>query len=160
MSSDKTAALGKVTDGEALRKSEASAYEEVAGDYYASRLALIRKMFDKNLVVVKEGANWKGVYRDPRPEEETLQDAPRGVTALYDRAQVQQYGLCKEDKDNQERNTIDQVLQKYNLPRSALTQFPDYPVVWRMVLSGPVNTEMLEKVKRHVKRAVGQQKAN
>src|SRR5262249_39347070 len=102
MASDKTA-LGRVTEGDPLLPSEAKAYDEIAADYHAGRLPLIRKMFDKNLVVIKEGGNWKGVYRNPRPDEETLHDGI-GVTALYDHADALKYGLCKEDKDNEQRN--------------------------------------------------------
>jgi membrane-bound serine protease (ClpP class) len=162
MSSDPPAHLGKVTaPGRTLeRKVERVAYEDGAGD----RLALIRKMYDPSVVLFKarpgrpdekKGPLYFDAAGKPRPEGDPVPDFGPGETALYTAAQAREFGLCQQAP----QNSLDDVLSTYRLGRASLYQALDHRVAWRIVVSGPLNGEMKEKVQRRVRRALGQ-KAN
>src|SRR5438270_236621 len=106
--------------GEALGEPERVAYDEVARSRYP--LALVRKMYDRNLVVVKARAGDKAGerYRDARegPGERVLL---AGNAARYDFKQAREFGLCQQDA----RATVaDVAIVAYQLPRAALDPDP------------------------------------
>jgi membrane-bound ClpP family serine protease len=152
------ATLGHVVarPDQSLSEAERRWYEEVAKDRFP--LAIVRKMYDRNLVVVKKLVGQKGdLYRDQR-DEPTGEEILRGDPALYTFAQAREYGLCQP----QPRETIAQLVEDYQLPRSSLLQDPllgRTPVVWRIEVAGPINGELKEKLKRRIDRCLGQ-KAN
>jgi membrane-bound ClpP family serine protease len=160
MSKEPASSLGKVAEpGKPLDATERLAYELITRGRFP--LALIHKMHDADLVVikvrptVKTGDRYRDANEKPRVEGEPVPDLGRGVTAAYNFEQAREFNLCQREP----RDDLNQVLLAYDMPRSALAQFPEQPIVWRMTLSGQVNGEMVERTKRHIKRALGN-KAN
>jgi membrane-bound ClpP family serine protease len=64
-------------------------------------------------------------------------------------------GLCQPIP----RNSIDEVRERYQLPPASLYPALERVVAWRVVVSGPITGELKEKVKRRVRKALGE-KAN
>jgi hypothetical protein len=159
MSKDPPSRLGRIpAPGRPLKPVERLAYEEIARNRYP--LALVRKMFDRDLTVVKVPPGQKGDrYVDgndrPRPRGEPVTDLGPGDTAFYTFTQASEFGLCQQAA----RNSLDEVREAYNLPRSALHTALDRVVACRVLAAGTLNGELREKVQRRVKRALGQ-KAN
>jgi membrane-bound ClpP family serine protease len=148
MSSDPKAHLGKVTDpGQQLGKVQQTAYLDTAVRRGRS-VALVRKMFDETFDVAKKD----GKYVDARLGGDPVLDLGRGDTTLYDFTLASKLGLC----DDRPRNSLDQVLNLYELPRDSSVRLPEHPVAWRIPLSGTINGEMREKLQRRVKYALGQ----
>jgi membrane-bound ClpP family serine protease len=152
------AKLGAVVrNGEALPRLEREAYDDVARNRYP--LALVRKMHDKNVVVVKARAGDKGDrYREQRDEPNGEVVLPAGDLALFTFPQAREVGLCQQEA----WENVADLAAAYQLPRSSLDQDPllgRTPVVWRIDVAGPINGELKEKVIRRVKRVLGQ-KAN
>ena len=78
-----------------------------------------------------------------------------GETVLYTFTQARDLGLCQPVA----RNSIDEVRERYQLPPVSLQPALDRVIAWRVVLDGPITGELKEKVKRRVRKALGQ-KAN
>jgi membrane-bound ClpP family serine protease len=155
MSKDPPAALGKVAEGERpLEELDREAYEKIPNKRYSS--VLIRKMYDRKVEVIKAR---QGGYRDaneePRPRGEPVSGLGPGDTVLYTFTQARELNLCQAVP----RNTIDEVRERYQLPPASLYPSLDHIVAWRIVLKGPINGEMTERVKRRVSQALGR-KAN
>ncbi len=155
LSKDPPAQFGKITDGEkSLEKLDREAYDEIF--HKPALSALIRKMYDRNVEVLKTR---QGGYRDanerPRPQGEAVGGLGPGDTALYSFAQASELGLCQPVP----RNSIDEVRERYQLPPGSLYPALDRVVAWRVVVSGPITGELKEKVKRRVRKALGE-KAN
>ena len=77
----------------------------------------------------------------PAPAGEPIADLGRNITASYNFEQARDYGFCQKDA----RDDIKQVLDSYQLPRSALSEMPDTPIVWQMTLSRPITASMKEE---------------
>ncbi|HEY7426549.1 MAG TPA: hypothetical protein VH682_20105, partial [Gemmataceae bacterium] len=155
MSKDPPAALGKVAEGDRpLEELDREAYEKIPNKRYSP--VLIRKMYDRKVEVIKAR---QGGYRDankqPRPRGEPVSGLGPGDTVLYTFAQARELNLCQAVP----RNTIDEVRERYQLPPASLYPSLDRIVAWRIVLKGPINGEMTERVKRRVSQALGR-KAN
>src|SRR6185312_15597981 len=129
-------------------------YDKVPAKRYPS--ILIRKMYDKNVEVIKSR---QGDFRDardrPRPQGEPVSGLGPGDTALYSFVQARDLGLCQPIP----RNSIDEVRERYHLPPEILYPSLDRILAWRIVVSGPITGELTEKVKRRIRKALGQ-KAN
>lgn len=157
MSADPEARLGKVApSGKSLDKVAQVAYEDVPRNRYP--LVLVRKMYDRDLVVLRAPPGHKGerfIATGPQAPagSEAVPELGPGDTAAYNFRQARDFGLCQQT----ERNTIDDVLEAYHLDRSALSQPLDRRVAWRLVVSGTVNGELREKLQRRVRRALGAQ---
>ncbi|HEY7327901.1 MAG TPA: NfeD family protein [Gemmataceae bacterium] len=155
MSQDPPAHLGKVADGQhPLERVDRTAYDDFANKGYPA--ALIRKMFDAGVEVIK---GRDGKYYDANdkqaPKGEPVSGLSRGETALYSFDQASKLGLCQQ----MPCNNIDEALDRYRLPRTSLFPTLDRHHAWRIVLKGPINAEMIERVKRRVRQALGD-KAN
>jgi membrane-bound ClpP family serine protease len=155
LSQDPPARLGKVVEGDRpLEKLDREAYEQLANNRLPP--VLIRKMYDRTVEVVKTR---QGGYRDanekPRPQGDPVSELGPGETALYTFAQARDFGLCQALP----RNSIDAVIERYQLPPSSLYPALDRIVAWRIVLKGPINGEMKERTERRIRQALGR-KAN
>jgi membrane-bound ClpP family serine protease len=162
MSTDPVAHLGRVADKDRpLDATERNAYREFAQGRFP--LALIEKMFDSNMIVirvkptVKEGDRYRSDDERPRPDGEPVPDLGRGVVANYTFEQALNYGLLQTQREP--LNSLKAALAQYELPASILYQMPDHPNVWKKVLTGPIDGGMKERIERFVRRARGQ-KAN
>jgi len=161
MSASPSAVLGPIVDWSAdqprpepkpLDRAEQAAYAEVIEGRGFDEL-MIHKMYDRNLAVLKD-KNRPASRRAGNADEEARISDPqlrRDVTASFNYERAKAYLPNAKDSCD----TLDQLLELKHLPHSALIQFPEYPQVWRMVLFGPINGEMKEKVQRHVNRALG-----
>jgi membrane-bound ClpP family serine protease len=155
MADNPSAKFGKVAEpGKPLEELDRLAYDKIPNPRYPS--VLIRKMYDKNVEVLKAR---QGEYRDanerPRPQGEPVTGLSAGDTALYSFAQARDLSLCQPVP----RNSIDEVRDRYQLPPASLYPALDHISAWRIVVSGPITGELKEKVKRRVRKALGQ-KAN
>lgn len=152
------AKLGEVWSKERpLDKNEQKTYEDMAGIMKAGP---VMRMIDANVKLVQ--ANHKGsiIYVDQRkleakdPAYAEVQAAnltpitmPTGV-ALYD---IQQAGRFK--LFSQQANNIDEIREKYGLSAASVTADPLRGKAMRPVhilLEGPIDTALREKVKRQV----------
>jgi membrane-bound ClpP family serine protease len=138
--------------GEAVDDEKARIYERFARNRYP--VALVRKMFDRSLVVVKARPGDNGErYRDAR-EGAGERVLLAGNTARYDFKQAREFGLCQQEP----RPTVLAVAEAYRLPPSALDPDPllgRAPSVWLLGVDGPVTPALRERLNRQVKRAVG-----
>jgi membrane-bound ClpP family serine protease len=155
MSKEPAARFGKITSpDQPLEELDRATYDKVPSKRYPP--VLIHKMYDANVEVIKSR---EGAYRDgrdrPRPQGEPVSGLGPGDTVLYSFAQARDLGLCQPVP----RNSIDEVRERYHLPPESLYPTLDRIVAWRIVLSGPITGEIKEKVKRRVRKALGQ-KAN
>jgi membrane-bound ClpP family serine protease len=155
MSQEPPASFGKIVDGQTpLERLDRLAYDDIPNQRYPS--VLIHKMYDKNVEVIKAR---DGKYRDshdkPQPKGDPVSGLGAGETALYTFAQARELGLCQPLP----RNSLDEVRERYQLPPASLYPALDHIVAWRIILKGPINGEMKERVKRRVRQALGQ-KAN
>jgi membrane-bound serine protease (ClpP class) len=150
----RTPGFGRVNQDPAkpLPPKQRDAYLELARNRFST--ALVQKMFDFNLVVVR--------VRDPGPNGERFQDAAakagdpvpglgRDGVAFYTFDQAKEYGLCQQTP----LNKIDEVLAEYGLSRSNLTELPDKTDPWRVVVAGALYPPLAESTKRHVHDALG-----
>jgi membrane-bound serine protease (ClpP class) len=152
--------LGQVTGPERkLDRIQRLAYEELRGK---RPLAVIRKMFDPDVVLLKVWAQEiKGGdrYRDANapgaPHGDLVRDLGAGVIGLYNFKQAREFGLCEQTP----ANTLETVMTTYGLSRASLQPSLEHTVAWRVVLSGALNAELRDKTERRIKRALGQ-KAN
>jgi membrane-bound serine protease (ClpP class) len=147
------AKLGAVVHGDVeLPKVERDVYDWASRNHYP--LALVRKMLDKKVEVVKARAGDKGdryLERQQDPNGEVV--LPAGDVALFTFPQASAFGLCQQ----QPWEKVADLAGAYGLPRSSLEQDPllgRTPVVWRIDVSGPINGELKEKMKRRVGRAL------
>lgn len=151
-----------------LSKSERVAYEEVIEGRDPSRRALVLKMLDRDMVVLKarklDGqSDW---YIDAREREamrkqgivvvdETPVLREGALSTLFSAAQCQEFGLCQSFFLE---NRL-QVIEKYNLPPTSLrgdVLQGRNPVVWRKEVRGTVNGAFDESLRRGIRRAIGQ----
>jgi membrane-bound serine protease (ClpP class) len=156
MSQEPPAHLGKAADAQhPLERLDRLAYDDLANKGYPN--VLIRKMYDADVDVVRGRDR---VYYDAKEKSapknaEPVSGLSRGETALYSFDQARDLGLCQQ----MPCNNIDEVLARHQLPRASLYPTLDRLHAWRIVLRGPINGEMKERVKRRVRQALGD-KAN
>ncbi|HWG41815.1 MAG TPA: NfeD family protein [Gemmataceae bacterium] len=155
LSNNPPAHLGKVAEADRpLKDWQRDPYIKLSNTRYPP--VLIRKMFDSKVEVIKSR---QGAYRDgndkPRPKGATVAGLGAGETALYSFAQARDLGLCQPIA----RNSLDEVRQRYQLPSSSLYPPLDHLVAWRIVVSGPLDVPLKDKVKRRIADALGR-KAN
>jgi membrane-bound ClpP family serine protease len=154
MSKDPPAALGKITEGDRpLEGLDREAYATIANQRYPA--VLIRKMYDRTVEVIKAQGAYRDANEKPRPHGDPVSGLGPGETALYTFAQARDFGLCQA----KERNSLDEVIKRYQLPPSSLYPPLDRIVAWRMVLKGPINGEMKERTQRRIGQAL-ERKAN
>jgi membrane-bound ClpP family serine protease len=150
----KTAELGDVVrdPGETLDPVKRLAYDEVARNRLPS--ALVRKMYDRELVVVRTPDGAGDRYRDAREAKAGEPVLLSGTTARYTFAQASGFGLCQPDP----RETVADVAAAYHLGRESLENDPQLgraPVAWLIAVEGPINPELRERLPRRIRRALG-----
>ena len=157
MSSD--ARLGRVVEaGGSLLTSEKAAYEEMNGSRFPP--ALIRKMYDRDLTVVKlflPDRDGNRYVDEQKANQEKLKNAPvdrlgAGDVAFYDFAQAKELGLCQRDEP---QNTLADALAAFRLPRSSVYPLLDHTTAFLVTARGEVNGQLKEDVERRLDRALG-----
>jgi membrane-bound ClpP family serine protease len=156
MSKEPAARLGKVAepDRPLNELTQLTAYQDYPNKRY--RFVFIRKMFDKNVEIIKaRDGKYYDVKDKNRPQGEPVAGLSPDDTALYTFAQAKDFELCQPLP----RETIDDVRERYQLPPSSLYAPLDHIVAWRIMVSGEITGALKEKVKRRIRSALGQ-KAN
>jgi membrane-bound serine protease (ClpP class) len=135
-----------------LPQSERTAYIEVG-----ARLneALVRKLFDRELVVVESK---KGGFVDATSPDAVPRAEPRfpifrpGQLAEYTFPVAREVGLCELDP----RENRQDVADAYTLPRESLQEPPllDRVVAWQIPVRGEVNGALREQLQRRIDRAL------
>jgi membrane-bound ClpP family serine protease len=149
-SSDPSAALGRVTTrDQSLKPEERTAYDRLGRDHPP---VLVRKMYDASVGVIKVADHYRDANENPRPQGEPVPDLGPGETALYAFIKAKDLNLCQPVP----RASLDEVRERYHLPRSSLYQPLDRVNAWRIKVEGPINGELQEKVQRRIRRALGQ----
>src|SRR5262245_47099638 len=141
--------LGQVVaPGKSLPRVEQTAYEEVTRNRYPA--ALVRKMYDPNVEVVKAGDQFLDAAARPRQGGQPVAGLAPGELAYYNFALAREVGLCQQLPSA----SLDEVRVAYSLLRTSLKRALDRTVCWRIPLDGPVNGELVEQTKRRVERAL------
>ena len=169
MSAEPAARIGRVAaPGRPLANYEEAAYlSDKDGTkpvvwFHFSR-AVVRKMFDRDLVVV-EASEADGGERF-RSEQEAarakvnarpVEGLGQGDVAFYDFQQAKALGLCHQADPV---NTLADALAGFNLPRSSVYTMLDHTTACLVVAHGDVNGQLREDVERRLNRALGD-KAN
>ena len=132
------------------------AYDDTARNRLS--LALIRKLYDPDLVVVRTPEGGGDRFRDAREAKAGEPVLLAGTAARYTFEQASAYGICQPDP----RESVADVAAAYNLGRESLEADPlagRIPVAWLIGIDGPVNEVLRERLPRRVSRALGN-KAN
>jgi membrane-bound serine protease (ClpP class) len=135
-------------------------YLEMARGRFST--ALIQKMFDFNLVVVKvrdvgpNGERYQDANAKPAPQGELVAGLGRNEVAFYTFNRAKEVGLCQQTPLNQ----LSDVLTEYGLSRDAnLYELPERTIAWRVIVGGQLDKSLVESTKRHINTALGE-KAN
>jgi membrane-bound ClpP family serine protease len=147
--------LGEVIrdPSETLGPVERTAYEEIARDRFP--LALVRKMYDRDLVVVRTNDPDGVHYRDAR-ENKPGEPVLLAGTFRYKFDQAIDFGIC----ERVPRETVADVAAAYKLGRvENETQPGKTAVAWLLTLDGPVDGGLRERFQRKVSKAISD-KAN
>ncbi len=150
--------FGYVTQepGNTLPEKQQNEYLDKAKGRFST--ALIRKMFDFNLVVVKvrgagpNGERFQDANAKPAPQGELVPGLGRDAVAFYTFATANDFGLCQPTPLNE----LGDVLAEYGLTRNAnLYELPDKVNPWRVVIGGQLDGPLAESTQRHIKTALG-----
>jgi membrane-bound ClpP family serine protease len=144
----------------ALPEKQQTAYLKLAQGRFST--ALIRKMFDPKLVVVKvrdvgpNGERYQDANAKQAPQGELVPGLGPNEVAFYNFDRAKEYGLCQQTPLNQ----LSDVLTEYGLSRDAnLYELPERTIAWRVVVGGELEKPLVESTKRHINTALGE-KAN
>ena len=166
MSANPPARLGRVADAEPLPKPETDPYGDwlMAGAHFPP--AVVRKMFDKDLVVVKVAPAGKVIYKYVDAKEAAANNPPlnaepvpglgSGEIAFYDFAQAKEYGLLA-SQDPQ--NKLADALGDFGLPANSVYPLMDQVIAYRIKVEGVIDRAMKEDMDRRLGRALNE-KAN
>jgi membrane-bound serine protease (ClpP class) len=138
--------------GEPLPEVERTAYRVVASNRLPE--ALIRKMYDRDLVVVRTPDGAGARYRDARDVKAGEPVLRAGTTARYNFAQASAFGICEAAP----RENVRELAEAYGLGPESLRNDPlpgRKPLAWLIAVAGPVNGQLKEQLPRRVKRALG-----
>ncbi len=147
-------ALGRVCPpGQQLRDQERTSYEKIVAGRWSA--AIVQKMYDANLVVVKARDGAPGErYRDQKQaaDGEEIPALGRDTVALYTFNDAVQYGLCQKTP----ANSLNDLLANYGLSSpNALYDAPEQTVAWTVMVDGEMNGGLRERTDRRINRAVG-----
>jgi membrane-bound ClpP family serine protease len=140
--------LGPVLAGEPLPDAEQAAYAFITRGRFPP--ALIRKLYDPALEVVKVGQEFLDANQKPRPRGQPVAGLVPGEPATYTFALAKELGLCQQLP----LAKLEDVRGAYRLPRASLARSLERTVWRRVVLDGPVNGELVEQTIRRVKQAL------
>jgi membrane-bound ClpP family serine protease len=138
--------------GETLPEVERTAYRVVASNRRPE--ALIRKMYDRDLIVVRTQDNGGGRYHDARDVKAGEPVLRAGTTARYNFAQASAFGICEAAP----RENVREVAEAYGLgPESLRTDAAPgrRPLGWMIAVSGEMKGQLKEQLPRRVKKALG-----
>jgi membrane-bound ClpP family serine protease len=162
----KGALIGEVIAPNAggLTKFQAEGYRNILGTPREPLHAVVRKMFDKDVEVMKGLKNQADWYFDRREQDKEVAAGvvgvnpepvfPGGQVALYTAEQAQRVGLCKLIA-----LTRREVAEAYQLSPAALNGDPlqgRTPSAFWIVLNGEVNGAMRETLNRRIRWVAGQ----
>lgn len=155
MSSD--AVIGPITSPEKINEvaqDKIDAYLRLAA--HRPR-ALIRKLFEKNLVVVPSRNNSVVPEGDANAVPDAAPIFGPGSVASFTFQKAKSLSLCEQDARSNRR----ELAQAYRLPRASLYPLlsQDRVVAWRVPVEGIVDAEMKERLNRRIRRAIAK-KAN
>jgi membrane-bound ClpP family serine protease len=152
--------FGQVTDpANPLKQKQRDSYLELARGRFST--ALVQKMFDFDLVVVKvrdpgpNGERYQDANAKPAPVGELVPGLGKGEVAFYTFERAKEFGLCQQTPLNQ----LSDVLTEYGLSRDAIYELPERTIAWRVVVGGQLDKALVESTKRHINTALGE-KAN
>ena len=158
MSADPPARLGPVTEPDRpLDEAKLAAYRAAARDHFP--LAVVRKMYERDLVVVRLSPPPPNGDRfvdkaDVKPPLNT-EPAPglgAGQVAGYDYAQALEYGLTKGDK----QNDLAAARKDFGLPAGAPVYALREPTVAGQIrVEGAIDGTLREDLERRLNRALG-----
>jgi membrane-bound serine protease (ClpP class) len=137
--------------GETLPEVERTAYRVVASHRLPE--ALIRKMYDRDLVVVRTADPAGERYRDARDVKAGEPVLRAGTIARYNFAQASAFGICEAAP----RENVRDVAAAYTLGPDALRNDPlpgRKPLAWLIAVGGPVNGQLKEQLPRRVGKAL------
>jgi membrane-bound ClpP family serine protease len=155
--------IGDVLDAKSPRAPlQEKAYAEVAGE---SRSAIVLKMLDPNVEVMRGRKNGADYFFDRRRQAEVVNQGVVGIdpkpvlpaskTALLNGNDAFQFGLCKlTNKDSRQ-----QVAEAYGLSANSLREDPlqgRAPIASHILLHGKIDNAFAETITRRIRRAVGQ----
>jgi membrane-bound serine protease (ClpP class) len=139
-----------------LPKAQQDTYLDLARSRYSA--ALIRKMFDFNLVVIKvrdvgkNGERYQDENAKPAPQGEYVPGLGKDAVAFYPFDRGKEFGLCQQTP----LHDISDVLAEYGLQRNVnVYNISEVTNAWRVVVSGALETPLVESSKRHIDVALG-----
>jgi membrane-bound ClpP family serine protease len=148
-SSRRAARLGPVvTAGHELTRVERTAYDEITANRFPA--ALVRKLYDPDLVVVRVGDRFHAGDEKPRPRGDVVVDLPEGEAASYTFALARQLGLCQQTA----ADNLEEVRVAYGLPRGGPARALDRTIAWRIPVEGTIDGALVEQTKRRIRRAI------
>jgi membrane-bound ClpP family serine protease len=141
--------LGEVASpGKQLNRVERIGYEEISRGRYPP--ALVRKMYDPNLEVIRAGDRYAASDEKPRPRGETVPELSDHEVILYNYALARKFGLCAQLPSA----SLDEVRVTYGLPRTNIQRTLDRSVCWRIPVEGAITGELVEQTRRRIQRAL------
>lgn len=159
MGGPETAWIGRIVDDpkKPLEPQEARAYEQFAGE---ARWAVVQKMFDPNVELMKGRRNNAEFYFDKRRQADAVAVGvvggelvmPAGDLAFLNSDEAVRYGLCKLNNKPQRR----QVAEAYGMSPASLRLDPlrgKSPVARALSFKGEINTSFVESMTRRINRA-------
>ena len=159
------ASFGEIVQpgAEPLGPAQANNYQSLLATDRAARMALIRKMYDPSVQVLrgqKNGGEWFVVERERAEAEKqgvVIPDAkPLALPtpAVYSADRARELGLCKAKAQNRE-----ELATLYNIATATLRDDPlsdRTPTAFRLTLSGRIDQRMKETVARTLREVVRQ----
>ena len=147
--------LGKIVgeSGEFLSNTIRAAYEEMTAGRISK--AVVAKMYNPDLTLVRSRqANGAQVFVDRAIDAQGEIVVQAGAEGFYDFAMARTLGIAEQEP----ADSLDQLCKKLRLPRQQLEELsggndPDAP--WRIVLTGNIDADLIERFKRRVHRAEG-----
>jgi membrane-bound serine protease (ClpP class) len=158
--------IGRIVDDPRVKLDppKARIYEQFAGE---PRAAIVQKMFDANVELMKGRRNNSEFYFDKRRQDEAVALGvvggepvmPAGELAFLNSDECLRLGLCKLANKLSRR----QVAEIYGLSSASLRHDPlrgRAPKARLMVLKGEVNASMKESMLRRIRRAIESDEVN
>jgi membrane-bound ClpP family serine protease len=146
--------LGRVASPDRpLRDKEREAYEKIASGRGRGSPALIRKMYDADLVVVDMGKGVENRFREKKPGAggDAVPELGGGNIALYTFADADKYEAFQKTA----RNSLNDVLAAYGLSSGKnLYDAPEQTIAWTVKITGEMTPELRERTERRIRRAL------
>ena len=166
MSADPPAHLGPIADSDLpLDEAKQKAYDTMAHDHFPP--AVVRKMYDKNLVVVKVFPAGKDADRfidqkeadraKPPLNSEPVPGLGAGGIAFYNFDQAKEFGLLHNPPEPQ--NHLADACADFGLPSKPVYALMDQIIAYRIKVEGAIDGRLQEDLDRRLDHALNE-KAN